>query len=74
MHDYPHSHDETASSLEETKALLAYMIHHNEHHSEELAGMLDSLPEKARKKLLTAIGTFESANVELQEVLDSLSE
>ena len=45
------------------------MISHNEHHAEELAALIDSLPKNAQKKLLTAIGTFEAANVELQEVL-----
>ncbi len=64
----------SAKTPEETKALLAYMIHHNDHHAEELADLLPSMPESARKKLLLAIGTFESANVELQEVLDCLNE
>ena len=80
MHDYhehhthDHSHEDhgSHSGLEETRALLAYMIHHNEHHAEELAALLDSLPTKARKKLLIAIGSFEAANVELQEVLECL--
>jgi hypothetical protein len=48
------------------------MIHHNEHHAEELADLLDSLPKHAQKKLTIAIGSFEAANVELQEVLDCL--
>ena len=60
------------TNLKETKALLSYMLHHNEHHAEELAALIDSLPKNAQKKLLTAIGTFEAANVELQEVLACL--
>jgi len=72
MHDYPNHHHDTPENPEETKALLAYMIHHNEHHNEELANLLDRLPDKARKKLLRAIGSFEAANVELREVLESL--
>ncbi len=66
-----HAHPE-AKGAEEVKALLAYMIHHNDHHAEELADLLDDLPEPARKKLMMAIGSFEAANVELQEVLDCL--
>ena len=58
---------------EETKALLTYMIHHNEHHAEKLAELMDSLPQEARKKMSIAIGSFEAANVELQAVLDCLS-
>ena len=50
------------------------MIHHNEHHAEELADLLDALPKHAQKKLSLAIGTFESANVELRDVLECLEE
>ena len=74
-HTHPHTHSDPAAQSatpEETKALLAYMIHHNDHHAEELAALLDSLPKKAQRKLLIAIGSFEAANVELQEVLDCL--
>ncbi len=72
MHpDHVHSHA-PAKSAQEVKALLAYMIHHNDHHAEELADLLEDLPEAARKKLLFAIGSFEAANVELQAVLDCL--
>ncbi len=72
-HEHLGSHaQEAPKGPEEAKALLAYMIHHNEHHNEELADLLDSLPDPARKKLLLAIGSFEAANVELQAVLDCL--
>ena len=71
-HDDDQTHSESTTNLKETKALLSYMLHHNEHHAEELAALIDSLPKNAQKKLLTAIGTFEAANVELQEVLACL--
>jgi len=74
-HATPHTHDETlicSEDFKQTKALLEYMIHHNEHHAEELADLLEVLPKKAQKKLTAAIGTFEAANVELQEVLACL--
>jgi len=70
--DHVHTHANDQGEKDKTKALLTYMLHHNEHHAEELAGMLDSLPEAARAKLSLAIGTFEAANVELKEVLDCL--
>ena len=70
--DHVHTHSESTTNLKETKALLSYMLHHNEHHAEELAALLDSLPKKAQKKLTLAIGSFEAANVQLQEVLDCL--
>jgi len=76
-HTHEHTHDHGAASaaptdMEKTKALLAYMLHHNEHHAEELAGLLDALPEPAKSRLSLAIGTFEAANVELKEALDCL--
>ena len=72
-HDHPHTHDaDAAPDPAKTKALLAYMVHHNEHHADELASLLDSLPERAKKKLSSAIGAFEAANVELREVLACL--
>ena len=71
-HDHAHHTHDAQPTLNETKALLSYMIHHNEHHAEELADLLDALPKHAQKKLRLAIGTFESANVELREVLDCL--
>lgn len=78
-HEHPHTHDSNhghdhldANDKAQTKALLAFMIEHNEHHAEELAALLDGLEEKAKKKLLSAIGTFEAANVELKAVLDML--
>lgn len=70
VHSHPHTHD--SDNLKEIKALLSYMIHHNGHHAEELADLLDSLPQNAQKKLVIAIGSFEAANVELQAVLDCL--
>lgn len=74
VHEGEHVHEHSAKNeAEQTKALLAYMIHHNEHHAEELADMIEALPEESAKKLRKAIGTFEAANVELQEVLDSLN-
>jgi len=73
--DHVHSKSESSvppTDLRQTKALLTYMIDHNEHHAEELAGLIDALPQKAQKKLTIAIGTFEAANVELREVLACL--
>ena len=74
-HSHPHEHTHGHGEIppqERTKALLAYMIEHNEHHAEELAELLDSLEGDARKRLLEAIGSFEVANVQLREVLELL--
>lgn len=70
-HTHEHPHEHTAAAVgDRTRALLGYMIDHNEHHCEELANLLDALDGAPRKKLLEAIGSFEAANVQLREVLD----
>ena len=68
-HEHPHDHGDIPPA-ERTRALLAYMIEHNEHHAVELAELVDSLDGAARKRLLEAIGSFEVANVQLREVLE----
>ncbi len=73
MHAHDHDHAAISSDVapaERTKALLGYMIDHNEHHAAELAELVDSLEGAARKRLLEAIGSFEVANVQLREVLE----
>ncbi len=78
-HDHSHEHEHTHEHgdippAERTRALLGYMIDHNEHHAEELAELVDSLEGPARKRLLEAIGSFEVANVQLREVLELMKE
>lgn len=76
-HSHPHEHEpgvahdhSGVSPAERTRALLGYMIEHNEHHAEELAELVDTLEGAARKRLLEAIGSFETGNVQLREVLE----
>lgn len=71
-HEHTHTHE--ISGAERTRALLAYMIDHNDHHTEELAELLGSVDGRAKKKLTEAIGSFEVANVQLREVLELLEE
>ena len=71
-HEHSHTHSHDGGSAPDVKSLLKYMIDHNDHHNEELADLLDSLPADAQKKMRLAIGTFEAANVQLQDVLDNL--
>lgn len=71
-HTHTHAEGEAMSDVEKTKALLGYMIDHNEHHAEELADMLPALEGEAQKKLSEAIGCFEAGNVQLREVLELL--
>ena len=74
-HDHTHTHDhahEAPKDLAQVKAVMKYMVDHNEHHAEELADLLGLLPENAKAQLTRAIGSFEAANVELSCVLDIL--
>lgn len=73
-HEHNHHHDHEACGNDRTKALLVYMIDHNDHHAEELAELLESMDGAAKKKLIEAIGSFEVANVQLREVLELLEE
>ena len=76
-HEHGHTHGHEHAPIEggiapeeRTRALLAYMIDHNEHHVSELSALADSLSGAARERLLEAIGGFEAANELLREVLD----
>ncbi len=76
-HEHPHEHGHAPdggelSPAERAKAVLAYMVDHNEHHASELAELVDCLEGEARKHLLAAIGSFEVGNVQLRETLELL--
>ena len=74
-HTHSHTHAPVGGDIppaERARALLAYMIDHNEHHASELAELVDSLEGEARKRLLEAIGSFEVGNVQLRETLELL--
>ena len=76
-HGHTHDHDHARAPImdsvapeERTRALLAYMIEHNEHHTSELSELTDSLNGAARERLLEAIRGFGAANARLREVLE----
>lgn len=73
-HEHSHEHNHEICGNDRTKALLTYMIDHNDHHAQELAELLVSVDGAAKKKLTEAIGSFEVANVQLREVLELLEE
>ena len=49
MHEHTHSHDHGATPQEELTALLHYMVHHNEAHAKELAGLARQLTEAGKQ-------------------------
>ena len=59
MHEHTHSHDHGATPQEELTALLHYMVHHNEAHAKELAGLADF--EQGNRKLEKALAALQEA-------------
>ena len=56
-------------------ALIEYMIHHNEHHNDELKELGDSIKDisqDAYQKVLNAIESFDEGNKSLASALEEL--
>lgn len=59
----------------ELEALIAYMVHHNEHHNEELKDLLlkaGSIDIEAANKIKEAIASFTKGNESLKGALETL--
>jgi len=63
--------------MEETLALMKYMVAHNDSHAQELAALALELRDagkvRAYKKLMAAVADFDMANAQLEAVLKELS-
>jgi len=75
-HDHDHSHT-GGTPMEETLALMKYMVAHNDSHAQELAALALELRDagkvRAYKKLMAAVADFDMANAQLEAVLKELS-
>ena len=75
-HDHDHGHGD-ATPMEETLALMKYMVAHNDAHAQELVSLASQLREagkdRAYKKLMSAVADFDMANAQLEAVLKELS-
>lgn len=88
-HDHPHEHDhdhehcdhacgtcEGCDPMQETVALMNYMVNHNAAHARELAELAKKLDElgnhTAAEQVLAAVSEFEKGNMRLSVVLSSL--
>lgn len=83
-HDHSHEHDCAqdchdcggCDPMQETLALMQYMINHNAAHARELEGLAKKLGElgneAASQQVLAAVSEFEKGNVRLSAVLASL--
>lgn len=74
-HDHTHGHPAfAAGEPDEVKAMLAYMAHHNEHHTDDLRELAESLPERAAAAVLEAAAYMDNANEKLNAALRLLGE
>jgi len=81
-HEHDHNHNHTGqgavSEKEEVKALLNYMLSHNEHHAEELMGISDrfrDLDMEANAELLDmAISHYKKGNELVEKALLGIGE
>lgn len=71
IHPHEHGHEHgTASSPEETLALLTYMLGHNRHHAEELHELAHGVDdEDARALIHAAVDDLTSSNEKLAAAL-----
>ena len=63
-HHHCHDHDVSGASREEAVALLGYMVAHNEHHTEELAELAETM---RAMDLVQAAEEIESSLADLRE-------
>lgn len=68
-HDHDHGHSHEHHSLEETVALLSYMVTHNRHHAEELHELAHSVDGEAAQLLHEAVVDLTVGNEKLAEAL-----
>lgn len=84
-HEHEHTHDGCAHEcgscggcdpMQETLALMQYMVNHNAAHARELAELAKKLGElgnhAASEQVLAAVSEFEKGNLRLSAVLASL--
>ena len=76
-HSHDHHHHSGETPMEETLALMKYMVNHNDAHAQELAELADQLKQsgkdRAHRRLMNAVADFDMANAQLAAVLKELS-
>lgn len=73
-HEHHHEHAEGHASMEETLALLTYMVNHNRHHAEEIHEIAHGIDGVAADLLHDAVDYFERGNEKLELALAALKE
>ena len=77
-HEHDHHHHDAATPMEELVAMMHYMVHHNQDHARELAGLAQQLQQAgnpaAYEEVMQAVADFDRGNERLDKVLHSLHE
>ncbi len=77
-HGHEHEHGSEKAELAEVRALLNYMLEHNEHHTEEIEDISDRLKEfdlcAEAEMLDLCIGHYKKGNEMLEKALLSINE
>lgn len=75
--EHDHSHEADAAPMDETLALMKYMVSHNDAHAQELAELADQLKNigksRAYQQLMDILSDFDMVNARLDMVLKELT-
>ncbi len=76
-HDHDHPHTAADTPLEETLALMKYMVSHNDAHAQELAALAAQLQAEGKtgayRQIMEAVANFDMGNALLEAVRKDLS-
>ena len=77
FHHHEHcNHCHNCDPMQETLALMQYMVNHNAAHARELSELADKLADlgncEAAQQVRTAVSEFEKGNLRLSAVMASL--
>ncbi|MDR1986794.1 MAG: hypothetical protein LBP88_07480 [Treponema sp.] len=72
-HEHPHEHSQGSHDLAQVRALMEYMLDHNQHHAGELGDMAHTLShaglDEAAGILLQGVEDFKQGNEQLAKAL-----
>ena len=75
---HSHAADDNTTPMDETVALMRFMVNHNDAHAQELVALAQQLRETGRVRagdqILDAVADFDMVNAKLDAVIDQLCE
>lgn len=73
-HEHSHSGGLVAETAAEALALLEYMVHHNQHHAEELHELAHCFDDTAADLIHAAVDDLQQSNYKLEAALKMIKE